>query len=258
MLVVAVFDAVLTVVVMDYPPNPCLVPFCQQRMVVCRFSCHSSSSGRLRQGHHSSWFFVHVLVRAGAADAIGGAADRGGGMNRGQAPWQGDGDHNDSGLFPLSFPLADRSQDWFDQALRDLDQARQSADSARHEWACFAAHQAAEKALKALHLAVGQQGWGHTLTRLWDAIPEPEGFHPPPPSEIKDRLRLLDGFYTLPVTPTATRKARRANTLDNFRANKPSTTPQHGMDRCCDGMNESVLEHCAGSGCSAGIRAACS
>jgi HEPN domain-containing protein len=76
-----------------------------------------------------------------------------------------------------------------------LEQARQSADSGRHEWACFAAHQAAKKALKALHLAVGQQGWGHTLTRLWAAIPEQERFHPPPPSGIKDRLRLLDGFY---------------------------------------------------------------
>jgi HEPN domain-containing protein len=44
--------------------------------------------------------------------------------------------------------LADRSADWVDQALRDLEQAEQSMQAARHEWACFAAHQAVEKALK--------------------------------------------------------------------------------------------------------------
>jgi isopentenyl diphosphate isomerase/L-lactate dehydrogenase-like FMN-dependent dehydrogenase len=43
--------------------------------------------------------------------------------------------------------------------------------AARHEWACFAAHQAVEKALKGLNLALGQQAWGHTLTRLWSVLP---------------------------------------------------------------------------------------
>jgi HEPN domain-containing protein len=66
--------------------------------------------------------------------------------------------------------MADRSADWVDQALRDLEQ---SMKAARHEWACFAVHQAVEKALKGLNLSLGQQAWGHTLTRL----------------------RLLDGFY---------------------------------------------------------------
>ena len=40
--------------------------------------------------------------------------------------------------------MADRSADWVDQALRDLEQAEQSMQAARHEWACFAAHQAVE------------------------------------------------------------------------------------------------------------------
>jgi HEPN domain-containing protein len=38
--------------------------------------------------------------------------------------------------------MADRSADWVDQALRDLEQAEQSMQAPRHEWACFAAHQA--------------------------------------------------------------------------------------------------------------------
>ena len=74
--------------------------------------------------------------------------------------------------------LADRSADWVDQALRDLEQAEQSMQAARHEWACFAAHQA----------------WGHTLTRLWAVLPQ-QDWQPGPPEGIEDRLRLLDGFY---------------------------------------------------------------
>jgi HEPN domain-containing protein len=44
--------------------------------------------------------------------------------------------------------MADRSRDWLMQAGRDLEQARDSRASGRHEWACFAAQQAAEKAVK--------------------------------------------------------------------------------------------------------------
>ena len=56
--------------------------------------------------------------------------------------------------------MANRSRDWFAQAERDLEQARSSRREERHEWACFAAQQAAEKAVKALHLALGQEAEG--------------------------------------------------------------------------------------------------
>jgi HEPN domain-containing protein len=49
--------------------------------------------------------------------------------------------------------MPNRSLDWFRQAQRDLEQAEASLLDDRHEWACFAAHQAAEKAVKALHLS---------------------------------------------------------------------------------------------------------
>jgi HEPN domain-containing protein len=39
--------------------------------------------------------------------------------------------------------MADRSLDWLNQAFRDIEQAVDSQKSERHEWACFAAHQAA-------------------------------------------------------------------------------------------------------------------
>jgi HEPN domain-containing protein len=67
--------------------------------------------------------------------------------------------------------VPDRSQDWFAQSLRDLEQARASERDGRHEWACFAAQQAAEKAVKALHLALGQEAWGHTVAKLLSELP---------------------------------------------------------------------------------------
>jgi len=40
--------------------------------------------------------------------------------------------------------MPDRSRDWLNQAVRDLEQAEDSRKAGRHEWACFAAQQAAE------------------------------------------------------------------------------------------------------------------
>lgn len=85
--------------------------------------------------------------------------------------------------------MADRSTDWFRQAERDVEQAADSRAAGRHEWACFAAHQAAEKAVKALHLARGQEAGGHVVARLLTELPDP------PPLDLVERARVLDNFY---------------------------------------------------------------
>ena len=82
-----------------------------------------------------------------------------------------------------------RAKDWFLQAERDLEQARASAAEGRHEWACFAAQQAAEKAVKAVHLSKGQEAWGHMVATLLKELPEGA------PEELVDRARVLDNFY---------------------------------------------------------------
>ena len=56
--------------------------------------------------------------------------------------------------------MANRSRDWLLQAEHDLEHAVAAAEALRFDWACFAAHQAAEKAVKALHLAHDQEAWG--------------------------------------------------------------------------------------------------
>lgn len=65
--------------------------------------------------------------------------------------------------------MVDRSVDWIKQALRDLEQARLSEQAGFFEWACFSAQQAADKAVKGLHLKFRQEAWGHVVARLLSA-----------------------------------------------------------------------------------------
>lgn len=53
--------------------------------------------------------------------------------------------------------MPNRARDWLAQALVDLEEAQDARRAGRHEWACFAAQQAAEKAVRALHLSLGQE-----------------------------------------------------------------------------------------------------
>ena len=87
--------------------------------------------------------------------------------------------------------MPNRAGDWLSPALRDLDQARDSRQSGRHEWACFAAHQAAEKAVKALHLRRGQEAWSHVVVRLLQELPADVRAE----SALVERARVLDTFY---------------------------------------------------------------
>lgn len=95
--------------------------------------------------------------------------------------------------------MPNRAQDWFNQAVRDLDQAEDSRRAGRHEWACFAAQQAAEKAVKALHLHFGQEAWGHVIARLLHELPSVASA----PDELIEKGRVLDGFYIPPRYPNS-------------------------------------------------------
>jgi HEPN domain-containing protein len=85
--------------------------------------------------------------------------------------------------------VASRAKDWFRQAERDLEQAFSSQREGRHEWACFAAHQASEKAVKALHLSRGQEVWGHVVARLLVELPVQV------PDDLIEKGKVLDNFY---------------------------------------------------------------
>lgn len=86
--------------------------------------------------------------------------------------------------------MPNRAHDWLNQAARDLEQAADSRRAGRHEWACFAAQQAAEKAVKALHLHLGQEAWGHVIARLLRELPAALA-----PNDLIEKGRVLDNFY---------------------------------------------------------------
>jgi len=72
-----------------------------------------------------------------------------------------------------------------------MEQANDSRSADRHEWACFAAQQAAEKAVKALHLHLGQEAWGHVVRKLIEELPPSVAV----PTALLDKARVLDSFY---------------------------------------------------------------
>lgn len=54
--------------------------------------------------------------------------------------------------------------------------------------ACFAAHQAAEKAVNACHRRLGQEAWGHVVARLLRDLPPAV----PVPAQRLEQARVLD------------------------------------------------------------------
>ena len=87
--------------------------------------------------------------------------------------------------------MPNRALDWLRQADRDFEQAMDSSHADRHEWACFAAQQAAEKAVKALHLHAGQKACGPVIAQLLEELPETVDV----PELLIEKGRVLDNFY---------------------------------------------------------------
>jgi len=65
-----------------------------------------------------------------------------------------------------------RVEDWIRQAEKDLQHAKNSVDTGDFEWSCFAAQQAAEKALKALFQHLGGEFFGHSLLKMLHELPD--------------------------------------------------------------------------------------
>jgi len=87
--------------------------------------------------------------------------------------------------------MANRYADWLRQAEADLRHARNALEDGDHEWACFAAQQAAEKAVKAVVLAQGGEPWGHSVTILLGALAERIAAS----SDLVDAGKRLDKHY---------------------------------------------------------------
>ncbi|MDY6797087.1 MAG: HEPN domain-containing protein [Actinomycetota bacterium] len=87
--------------------------------------------------------------------------------------------------------MPSRHEDWLRQAKRDLNHARNSLRNGEYEWACFAAQQGAEMAVKALFQGLGADTWGHSVSALLASLPPETGVA----EQLVERGKELDKHY---------------------------------------------------------------
>lgn len=124
--------------------------------------------------------------------------------------------------------MASRAKDWFGQGERDLEHARNSYETAYHEWACFGAQQVAEKAVKALFQSRAPHSHINSVQTLLETLPG----HARVDAELIECAEILDRLYV------ATRYPHR------FDAGKPADyyTQKHSEEAI--DCAETILRFC--------------
>ncbi len=92
-----------------------------------------------------------------------------------------------------------RHEDWLRQAKRDLEHAQYAADGGYYEWACFAAQQAAKKAVKGVYQRLEADAWGHAVSALLANLPPSAR----PDDDLIEQAKELDKHYIPPRYPNA-------------------------------------------------------
>jgi HEPN domain-containing protein len=123
--------------------------------------------------------------------------------------------------------MVERSKDWLAQADRDIRQAKASLRDGFYEWACFAAQQAAEKALKGLIQSRGGESWGHSVASLLDALPKNLR-----PENLRDKASELDQAYIPSRYPNA------------HPASFPGKTFTRGMAKRLIQYSQEITDYC--------------
>jgi len=125
--------------------------------------------------------------------------------------------------------MSNRYADWYRQAEADLRHARHAHEDSDYEWSCFAAQQAAEKALKALFQRLGMEAWGHTITALMGNLKDTAD---PPNETLLDYARSLDKHYIPTRYP------------NGFASGAPTDFYTEGEAREAISHAEAILEFC--------------
>lgn len=92
-----------------------------------------------------------------------------------------------------------RYEDWLRQAKRDLEHAKRALGDGDYEWACFAAQQSAEKAVKSVFLRLNRTAWGHSVSALLQQLPSPWQAD----ESLVNAGKELDKHYILPRYPNS-------------------------------------------------------
>jgi len=124
--------------------------------------------------------------------------------------------------------MPSRAKDWFAQAECDLEHARNSCMTGHHEWACFSAQQAAEKALKAVFQCRTVHPHINSVKRLLETLPG----NPKVEAELMDCANSLDCLYV------ATRYPHQ------FDAGKPADHYTRKDSEKAIGCAEIILQFC--------------
>ncbi|MGH7699540.1 MAG: HEPN domain-containing protein [Gemmatimonadales bacterium] len=124
--------------------------------------------------------------------------------------------------------MPNRAQDWLTQGRRDLELARHASAGGFHEWACFAAQQAGEKAVKALVAALGGEARGHSIVGMASALPPQTRF----PDELLDAARRLDRHYIPTRYPNGFDRGAPRDYFTVQDATQAITDAQHVIEFC--------------------------
>lgn len=90
---------------------------------------------------------------------------------------------------------AGEARRWLLTARGDLETARVLTSGRRWAHACFHAHQAAEKALKALGYRLDRDPWGHSVRRLLDDMAKESPSVYAELRDLSDAASELDQYY---------------------------------------------------------------
>jgi len=87
--------------------------------------------------------------------------------------------------------MPERSEDWMNQAERDLKVAEELMKDESFEWSCFVAQQATEKAVKAVFQKLNAVAWGHSIFDLMRILSMRVVVN----ERLLDCARSLDKYY---------------------------------------------------------------
>ena|SRR2546426_12520418 len=124
--------------------------------------------------------------------------------------------------------MPNRANDWLAQGRRDLELARHATAGGFHEWACFAAQQAAEKAVKALVTSLGGEARGHAIVAMAAALPAAARLS----AELLDAARRLDRHYIPTRYPNGFDRGTPRDYFTAADARDAITDAQHIIEFC--------------------------